>query len=592
MTNPNGADEDGADEVVSVFEEDVDPAVADLAFVANELLVRSYPGAEADDLDEAYAAASVVPVEELPELQTAVLRVEPDRLVTAATVLADNPLIEAVQKCYVYQTQAVPDDPRFESQDYLSRVGLPQAWDLTTGAADIVIAVLDTGVSGEHGDLASKVITGWNVLANNTDSADRTGHGTSVAGIAGAASNNGTGIAGVSWASPLMPVMVTEASGQSTSRFIAKGLVWSVRHGARIVNVSFAPLHCDRLVLRAARHVRASGGLVFISAGNDGRFYEAGIRPNAVYVGAVNASNERASFSTAGPFVDLVAPGTSIIAPASDGGYSGVNGTSFANSVAAGVAALVWSVRPELRPSTVADILFDTATDAGPPGRDAEYGEGIIDAAAAVAAATDVVEQVDASAPLVSITAPIANATVSGMVRVSVQATDASDIADVVLSLDGQPTATDTEKPFRFVINADKLQAGIHTLSCVATDEFGNASRPDSVTVFVARSDDGGEGIETDAVPPRVIINFPIDGTIVSSSVGVQATVTDNAGLASVEWLMNGSVQRSQPVTGTYSVVNFVWDASPAAAGSYTITVRATDRAENHSSDTVALIKS
>jgi len=577
----------------ATFLEDADPAMAGLAHVPDELLVHTLPAADADTLRETFSAAGATLVESWPELDTTVLRVAHGSLQAAAEALARDPQVEAVQKSYFYEPDNVPDDPEFASQNYLSVVNLPQAWSTTTGSENIIIAVIDTGVSTAHGDLSAKVLAGRNVWSNADGADDQVGHGTSVAGIAAAMSNNGVGIAGVSWASPILPVVVVDESGRGTTRHIAKGMIWAVQHQARVINVSFAPLQADRTVLRAAQFVRARGGLTLISAGNDGETYTTPKNPAAVFVGALNADAQRASFSSAGPFVDLTAPGTGILAPALDGGCSGVSGTSFASPIVAGAAALVWSVRPDLRPATVTDLLLSTARDVGPAGRDDEYGEGVLDAQAAVAAAEALIEHDDRAPPVVSVTHPADGATVSGMLRIAAQATDAGDIADVTLLVDGQVRASDLFRPYLFAVNTAALLPGPHTISCLATDVYGNVSRPADITVLVAQTggDGGADGGTTDTQPPVVIINHPTDGTLVASQVGIGATATDNARLARVEWLVNGISRTLQTLSGTRAELSFVWDASSAASGTHRVTARVTDAAGNQTTATVRLIR-
>lgn len=574
----------------AVFLEDAEPAMAGLAHVPDELLLQTLPAADADALHATFSAAGATLLESWPELDTAVLRVTNGDLQAAAEALGRDPQVEAIQKSYFYEPDSTPDDPEFASQNYLSVVNLPQAWATTTGSESVVLAVIDTGVSTGHDDLSGKALAGRSVVTNTAGVEDRVGHGTAVAGIAAAASNNGVGIAGVSWDSPILPVVVVDDSGRGTTRHIAKGMVWAVQHQARVINVSFAPLQADRTVLRAAQLVRARGGLTFISAGNDGTTYTTPKNNAALFVGALNADAQRASFSSAGPFVDLTAPGTGIRAPALDGGYSGVSGTSFASPIVAGTAALVWSIRPDLRPATVADLLLSTARDIGPVGRDDEYGEGVLDAQAAVAAAEALLEQDDRSPPVVSITHPANNATVSGVLRIAAQATDAGDIADVTLLVDGQVRASDLFRPYLFAVTTATLAPGSHTISCVATDACGNASRPADITVFVAQT--GGDGGGTaDAQPPVVIITHPTDATLVASLVGIGATATDNAGLARVEWLVNGISRSSQTISGTRAEVSFLWDASSVASGNHRVTARVTDSAGNQATATVRLIR-
>jgi len=569
----------------SPFVEDSDPAVAALPFVESELIVKYLPGADVQALADAYAQAGGVVAGEFPELQTSVLSFTTPDLVNAASALALDPLIEGIQKNYLFSPERVPNDRDYASQTHLPAIGAPAAWDTTTGSNGIVIAILDTGVDPSHPDLTAKLVAGWNVVDNNGNTADVQGHGTSVAGAAAAASNNATGVAGVSWQSPIMPLRVSLANGQATTSAVASAMLWAINHGARVINCSFAPLQADRTVLTAAQFVRNSGGLVFISAGNDGRTSTATDNANALFIGAVDASDRRASFSTTGPFVDLSAPGTGIHTTLRGNAYGRVSGTSFSSPIAAGVAALVWAVRPPFRPVTVEQILFQTARDLGARGRDSEYGAGRVDAAAAVVAATQTNPASDTTRPTVAITSPSDNSAASGVVRVAVSATDASGIADVVLSLDGQPFATDTLSPYMFAVETRSLVRGTHTLSCVATDAFGNASTPATVRINV-----GASGPDT--VPPQVVINFPVTGTTAVNTIAIQATATDNDRLSRVEWLVDGAVRAMGNLSGTNQVVNYTWDARSAARGSHTITVRITDGGGNRTNASISVVKS
>lgn len=589
------------DDEAFTFAEDVDPLVAALPFEEDKLLIRTLPGAEADDLQTAYEQAGVAVAKELAEIQTTVLRVEPARQVDVAATLSANPLVEAVQKSYLYESDRTPNDPKFSSQDYLETIGLPEAWEITTGSEEIIIAILDSGVAADHLDLADKLVDGWNTYNDNNRTADVRGHGTSVAGVAAATANNRRGIAGVSWKSPIMPLRVTNSQGSASTQAIAAGLVWAVDHGARVMNISFAPLASDRTVARAARYVRNSGGLVFISAGNDGKASRAKGTVNALFVGAVDNSYNRAPFSTTGPFVDLAAPGIGIQTAQRDGGYGRVAGTSFASPIAGGVAALIWSVRPELRPVTVEDILAETAIDLGDSGCDDEFGAGLLDAASAVEMALDIAEHIGDYPPSVRITTPRDRQSVSGVIRVKANAFNAGDlenatryVVDVVLSVDGGPFATDTASPFQFALNTAKLAPGIHTLTCVAHDTAGNESYPKSVRITVGQGASSGGGGGTsgpDTIDPLVVINYPVSGTRVTSKVGIGATLSDNDGLKRVEWRVDGVSRKSVSVDGTRAEVNWVWDTQNASRGAHTITVRVTDTTGNYGSASISLIK-
>ncbi|HRX86283.1 MAG TPA: S8 family serine peptidase [Phycisphaerae bacterium] len=577
-----------------MFSEDADPQLAQRDFADDTLIVRTLPGAEPTDVASALGRAGATAIETLPEIETIVARVAPADLLDVAEQLAGEPTLEAVQKNYFFDAQLAPDDPRFADQAPLEVIGLPDAWEISTGSDSVLVAVLDTGVYAGHADLAGRTLAGRNTFDRSADSSDVFGHGTLVAGVLGAASDNGTGVAGVDWESQILAVRVANAAGRASSAAIASGIVWAVNRGARVINVSFAPLQADGLVLRAARHAYASGALVFISAGNDGKYSTARGSREAVFVGATDDSDALAGFSSTGPFVDLTAPGVAIWSTTHEGDYRAVSGTSFASPIAAGVAALVWSARPELRPVTVERLLRDTAVDLGAAGRDDTYGAGRVDAAAALAAARDIIEAEDHRAPIVTLDMPADGAEVSGTIRVGASAADLDDgvgVAEVVLYVDGAPVVSDTAFPYRFALATQRLASGAHTVGVVAIDDAGNASTPAEVTVYVAGDGSSGDTGTTDTQRPSVTIQFPIAGANITGQVGIQAIATDNVALQSVELLVDGIVRESKPATGSRATVSFVWLADGATVGDHVITIRAVDTAENRGATSVVVTK-
>lgn len=579
---PTSGDDDSGDngfpgDKPTAFAEDDDPLTQGLDTVENELLVLTKPGAGTDALSDAFAQSCTSAIAELPEIGLTKLSVNPGRLESAAFELTDHSLVESVHRNYRYPASELPNDPRFASQSYLESIGLPQAWDTTTGRANIIIAILDTGVASDHPDLIGKVISGWNTFNNSSDSNDVAGHGTAVAGVAAALSDNRTGVVGVSWQSPIMPIRVSDASGVATAYDIAAGLVWAADHGATVANVSFAPLASDRTVQRAAGYFKASGGLVFISAGNDGQSTTSTGSPNAIYVAAVAESGAHAFFSTRGPFVDVAAPGLGIAALERNGGYQTVDGTSFASPIAAGVAALIWSVRPELRPATVEQLILTTANDLGADGKDDELGMGVIDAAAAVAAALDAAEPTDNAAPRVSITNPSDNATVSGAIDVVVDASDETELADVVLMIDGQFFAVDDQPPYDFGVETRDLSPGVHTLVCQAADVVGNLTASNPIRIQVEASSPNVDLGDCDPDGPQVVFNFPAPESDVTGQVAIQITATDNVGLSTVDWTADGVAASAATLTGVRDSDTFIWDATNATQGRHTITATVTD---------------
>lgn len=560
----------GSSNVEFTFEADQDPVLAAQPFVEDELVVQPFPGADPAALTALYADIGAEIVAALTEIEAVVLRVEPANLLAAAAQLAASGLIETIQKNYLYSPEATPNDTLFARQDHLPQINASAAWDVTTGSSSIIIGIVDTGVDGTHPDLSGKILDGVNIYTNGSDYSDAMGHGTQVAGTAAAMSNNTTGVAGVSWGSPILAVRVGNAEGLSTGRHIAAGILWAMSHGAKVINASFAPLWSDRIVRSAAQQAFNRGCVVVISAGNAGGITTVEGYDEALFVGAVAADNTIAGFSDRGPFVDVVAPGTGVRTTARGGDYSLANGTSFAAPIVAGVAALALSVEPNLRPASVQAAILSTTLDLGSAGKDTTFGAGLIDAAAVVAEAARLAGIADSTPPTVRVTKPAANAVLSGRYTATVEATDTSGVADVVLSIDGVPFATDTRSPYSFVIDTSTMTGGAHTLSFIATDAAANRSTPRAVSVTFA---------VTTASSSATTITFrsPVAGSTVTADTTIRAAVADTDGLALLEWLIDGQSVLTSTLTGTSSGVSYQWRAASATRGTHTITLVVTD---------------
>lgn len=283
----------------------------------------------------------------------------------------------------------VPDDPGFAQQWHHTNIRTPAAWDTTTGSSSVIVAVLDTGVQKDHPDLAGNLmLPGFNTVDNTTNTDPIATHGTMTAGCVGAVGNNGKGVAGVAWTVKILPVRVSNRkTGSAYISDMAEGIAWAAGKGAKVANLSYGGANSKTIDV-AAQTLRDKGGLLFMSAGNDGA-NQSGYPDFAsfVAVGATDSGDAKASWSTYGTFVDVVAPGVSIYTTTTGGGYATVSGTSFSSPITAGVAALIWSVNPNLTPAQVETIIFSTCKDLGTAGDDAVYGHGLIDAGAAVAAA-------------------------------------------------------------------------------------------------------------------------------------------------------------------------------------------------------------
>jgi subtilisin family serine protease len=218
---------------------------------------------------------------------------------------------------------------------------------------------------------------------------DDYGHGTHVAGIAAAVSNNDLGITGVSWGAKIMPLKMLNASGTGTTFNLAKAIYFAVDNGAQVINMSLGA-SCGSgwpEVEDAVDYAVAKGVLLIAAAGNNQPyvFCPAAIA-DVVAVGATSATDVRASFSNYGPELEVVAPGVDIYSTLVGGGYGTTNGTSMAAPFVAGLAALLRSSDPALTAGDVTTVIQNTSDDLGSPGWDPLYGHGRINAWRALAA--------------------------------------------------------------------------------------------------------------------------------------------------------------------------------------------------------------
>lgn len=295
---------------------------------------------------------------------------------------------------YAMEPTAIPNDTSYATQWHHAKIGSPAAWDVTTGNNSVVVAICDTGVDSSHLDLAANMqLPGYNVVDGTTDTTPIANHGTAVAGVLGAVGNNGMGVTGMAWNIKILPVRITNNS--NTLAFcsdMATGIEWAADHGAKVINLSYNTVGCPNTIDAAAAYANGLGATVFVSAGNQTQNLTGGYPSNHsfILVGASDPSDQLANFSNYGSPLDLVAPGSGIYTTSPGNSYASWNGTSFASPLAAGVAALLYSISPSFTPAQIRNFLLATALDLGPSGKDNSFGFGRLDAAAATASAIGV----------------------------------------------------------------------------------------------------------------------------------------------------------------------------------------------------------
>ncbi|MBI3977022.1 MAG: peptidase S8 [Chloroflexi bacterium] len=353
--------------------------------VPGEYVVKFHAGTPHADRDAAHRSARSRLVRRLDAADLDVVS-PTDDVEAALARYRRSPQVAFVEPNYVVRTTLVPNDPIYKDEWAMPKIGAPQAWDVTTGSAAVVIAVVDTGVDPGHPDLVDNLLPGWNVIAGNDRPFDDNGHGTHVASTAAARGDNGIGVVGVTWQSKILPVKVLDAQGSGNTANAAVGVRWAVDHGARVINMSWGTLANTAVISDAVAYARSHGVVLVAAAGNFGvslPFYPAAM-DGVIGVSAIGEDDNTPSWSNYGTYVDIAAPGVNIWGALPNSRYEPLSGTSMASPHVAGAAALVLSVRPDLTPDQVEQMLLNNAIDLGLVCRDDRYGAGRLNVHGAV----------------------------------------------------------------------------------------------------------------------------------------------------------------------------------------------------------------
>jgi subtilisin family serine protease len=313
----------------------------------------------------------------LGQVDAHVIAVPAARVASAITLLRRLPGVRYVQLDGRAYAAGVPNDEYWFDEWSAVATHAPAAWDLTTGSPSVVVAVVDTGVDPSQPDLQGRVLAGYDFVGDDADALDDNGHGTAVAGVVAAQGDNGIGVAGFCWQCRIVPVKVLGSDGSGFNSAVAAGILWSVDHGAKVVNTSLGSVADDLVVAAAAQYAEAHGVLVVAAAGNDGSAtleYPAAL-PGVLSVGASDPNDQAYSFSNRGAAV--AAPGENVTT-GTQGTYVSFLGTSSATPVVSGIAALALSAAPDATPAAITQALESTAV----PSDGAVYGR--VDAYAAV----------------------------------------------------------------------------------------------------------------------------------------------------------------------------------------------------------------
>lgn len=513
--------------------------------------------------------------DEIKQIKVKIINVPEQAEEALAKALSKNPNIDYAELDYVAEAMFTPNDPWFVNQQGMVRVQAPQAWDVTTGSASINIAILDTGVDLDHPDLASKLVAIKNFTGSSTAD-DVHGHGTHVAGIAAAITNNGVGVAGLGYSATIMNVKVLGDDGKGYWSWVAQGIVWAADNGAEVINLSLGGSSGSSTLESAINYAWNKGVVIVAAAGNNGNsapFYPA-YYSNCVAVAAIDSVDRLASWSNYGDWVDVAAPGVSIYSTLKEGGYGYKSGTSMASPHVAGLAGLVFTVVSDTNGdgklnNEVRSRIENTCDDIDITG----IGSGRINAYKAVGASTSTTPTPppDITPPTVSITSPSNNSTVSGTISVNVTASDNVAVSKVELYKDGVFFATDDTSPYSFVWDTTKDTNGNHKLEAKAYDTSQNTA-VSSITVNVNN--------QKDTTPPTVNIITPQDGETVPAKgkILIEVTAKDDTKVTQIDILVDNRL-----ITSCYNsdscFNNFT--TTKLKSGTHTITAKAYDSQSN-----------
>lgn len=372
--------------------------LADAPYVPDRIVVKLKEGISSAYMAQLHASQKAMVVGEIPQIGVQILSVPSGEVEARIAAYRADPRVEYAEPDYIAQPVYEPNDPYYGdgTQWGPQKIQASLAWNLCTGDPNVIIAVIDSGVDPNHPDLAGKLVTGYNFLDGSTDTTDDYGHGTHVAGIAAAATDNGVGIAGVAFNSQIMPLKVYNKYTSPLYSRIASAMTYAADHGAKVINVSLGNYSSSSSLQSAVNYAWNAGCVLVGSAGNNSRsdpFYPAAY-DNVVGVSATDQNDVKASWSNYGAQVAVAAPGVSIYSTYWNGGsiYAYMSGTSMAAPHVAGLTALLFAQDDTRSNATVRSLIEDTADDLGDAGWDQYYGYGRINAYRALGTVTAVIE--------------------------------------------------------------------------------------------------------------------------------------------------------------------------------------------------------
>ena len=475
--------------------------------------------------------------------------------------LKNNKYIEYVEPNYVIKSDGLEPLNDAAYTRYLSAItkmiNAPAGWDMFAetggGSPNVAVAVVDSGVT-RHNFLPI-LRNGYASVAGFSEYNDKTSHGTCVAGVIGAIGGRGNGVAGINWNASIMPVKVDDNNGTMSVANVAKGVMWSVDNGARVINMSLGTASDSATLKSAVDYAYNKGCAIFAATGNDGaaKLNYPAAYGNVMAIGSSNNGTTRTATSTYGTGIDIVACGTYLSTTAA-GATASVGGTSFASPQAAGLASLIWALNPSLTNQEVYNLIRQGAKPLS-GGYNIQTGYGLIDIGATLKLAAD------AGIPVVPPAQPKTYPTIilTGFAEVTYAAgANYTEDGYKAIDCDGK----DISERVQVSDNIDKWTEGLYAVTYSVTDDYGATT----TATRAVKVEPGPPPPQPDELPPQL-------PTITANGSGI--IILHIGGTEYREQSARAIDYDGENISGQVEVTG---KPDTAKAGTYTVTYRVTGK--------------
>ncbi|OGC36752.1 hypothetical protein A3J90_07590, partial [candidate division WOR-1 bacterium RIFOXYC2_FULL_37_10] len=441
---------------------------------------------------------------------------------TLVQTLKTLPEVEYAEPNYIIKAFIAPNDSYYSGYQWnMKKIEAETAWNIETGEANTIVAVIDTGIDYNHEDLAGKIILGYDFINNDDNPIDDDGHGTHVAGVIGAITNNNKGVAGLNWNCKILAVKIMDSNGSGYIETAAAGINYAANNGANVINMSFGvDADLKNLLQDAVADAYTKGCVLVAAAGNENSSkenYPAAYQDYVIAVAATDQNDLRSSWgvpaSNYGTWIDVCAPGTDIASTWLNNNYVLSDGTSMAAPHVSGLAALIFSQNPSISNENIRTQIENSCVniDNLNPSYAGLLGHGRINTALAI------------GLPIIEISSPKNSSYVSGTIAIQGTATS-TNFLDYTVQI-GYGTSPST---------FETICTGEHEIINGSFGTFDTTQKPDGiytlkvvVRIKTLLTSEITTTINIDNTPPQVTITSPKEGEIIKELVTIEGEVKD-----------------------------------------------------------------